>query len=604
MMNTTRPRKRQSLEMIDIPHGIYRCGTDNGFWNEAPEHTVNLSHPYFIAAQPVTNHQFEMFDPSHGQYRGVYNTPAGDEDPVRCVTWQEAVSYCEWLSHSEGTHYRLPTEAEWEIAFTNQPHKLKGGREVENWCMDWYGPYMHTESTDPIGFKTGDSRVVRGGSWRAPEGSSDLPSVRTRLGALPDDRNPAVGFRVVKGHPLSSTPSTDRPVPIWAQDVSTTGCDWKASLQTSEPFFGTPIPYVLIPPGSNGPLFSHHNHDPALVSCRNGDLLAVWYTTVDETGRELNIAGARLRRGCSVWDSADLFWAVPGRDNHAPALWADEHGTLFHFNGIAAEGGWYDLALLLRISTDNGKTWTPARFLSPHYHHGNQAIPSPFRSSEGSIYLPCDASPLGQGGSLLHTSSDGGTSWSVLHKGADQSVFAPGGTGPWIAGIHSGIDQAADGSLVAVGRGDTIDGKLARSVSSDQGNSWHYSASPFPPIGGGQRPVLRRLLDGSLLLVSFTTGSMFRGADGKEFEGFGMFAALSMDGGTTWPYRRLLTDGVTRTLDGRGWTHDFTMDATHAEPAGYLAGLQTPDGMFHLISSGIYYHFNAAWIREARAVEL
>ena len=49
----------------------------------------------------------------------------------------------------------------------------------------------------------------------------------------------------------------------------------------------------------------------------------------------------------------------------------------------------------------------------------------------------------------------------------------------------------------------------------------------------------------------------------------------------------------------RLWTDRFTMDATHAEPKGYLAARQTPDGIIHLISSGIHYRFNLPWWRLA-----
>lgn len=64
----------------------------------------------------------------------------------------------------------------------------------------------------------------------------------------------------------------------------------------------------------------------------------------------------------------------------------------------------------------------------------------------------------------------------------------------------------------------------------------------------------------------------------------------------SWPVRKLLTDGVTRDLFGWGWTWDFTMDETHAEYMGYLAGTQTPDNMIHIISSGIHYRMNLKWI--------
>jgi hypothetical protein len=38
------------------------------------------------------------------------------------------------------------------------------------------------------------------------------------------------------------------------------------------------------------------------------------------------------------------------------------------------------------------------------------------------------------------------------------------------------------------------------------------------------------------------------------------------------------------------------MDETHAEPLGYLAATQTPDGTIHLLSSGLHYRFNLPWL--------
>jgi hypothetical protein len=81
-----------------------------------------------------------------------------------------------------------------------------------------------------------------------------------------------------------------------------------------------------------------------------------------------------------------------------------------------------------------------------------------------------------------------------------------------------------------------------------------------------------------------------------------MFAALSFDEGKTWPVKKLLTDGgPRREIDGGGNTGRFIMDPTHAEPKGYLAATQTPDGLIHLISSKQYYAFNLAWLRQGTA---
>ena len=154
---------------------------------------------------------------------------------------------------------------------------------------------------------------------------------------------------------------------------------------------------------------------------------------------------------------------------------------------------------------------------------------------------------------------------------------------------------------MALGRGNDIDGLMPMSLSKDMGQTWTYLPTEFPPIGGGQRLVIRRLQEGPILLVSFTNpgqGMSLPDAAGKLRQMYGMFAAISFDEGKTWPVKRLITaGGPPKRIDGGGNTGKFIMDQTHAEPKGYLAITQAPNGLIHLISSKLHYVFNLAWLK-------
>ncbi len=413
------------------------------------------------------------------------------------------------------------------------------------------------------------------------------------------------------GRVVSMKPLPADPAPQWARGVSQERFDWTGQ-STKGPFFSGPIPFVL-PPTDEGEPFYDHNHQPSITWLPNGDLLAIWYSTRSEWGVVLTVVASRLRPGEATWDPCSEFFKAPKCNMHGCSIFHDGQGTVYHFNGMGPTGvqGWKKLALLMRTSKDNGVTWTPPKAVDNRFIARHQVISGTLLTKGGVLIQNCDAVPGGSGGTALHISRDRGKTWTDPGGGRPKPDFTEGGKGDGtIAGIHAKVVELDDGRLLAFGRGDTINGRMPMSTSADLGKTWTYTASPFPPISSGQRLVLKRLQEGALLLASFTSprakpeanGMTFTDQAGKEFTGYGLYAAVSFDEGRTWPVRKLLTPGK-GDFDGGAWTKEFTATPTRAEHGGYLAATQTPDGVIHLISSRLHYRFNLAWLVEGTSRE-
>ena len=636
-MGNDTPLNEAILDVTEIGNDRAIRLPERGDYDERPVHRVTISRPFYMAVTEVTNEQFERFDRRHALLRGKDGFSIDADEAVVFVSWHEAKAFCDWLSEKEGRPYRLPTEAGWEYAAragmpahlpfssgealpdgvlknpTNswypEPWRSRGREEVvplhvgrtpanrwglhdvhgnvEEWVADWYGPYEAGHQVDPVGRADGDFKVTRGGSHGTV--AFYLRSAN-RMGTLPDDRTHMIGFRVVPGEASGTQSLPAVPTERHARDVDPrVPADLASGPDPDEPYFAAPRPYVKIPEGSFGPLFSRHNHAPTITECPNGDLLAAWFTTETERGREMGIAASRLRYGAAEWEEAAPFWDPPDRNDGALALWHDGEGTLHHFNSLSVAATWGPMAIVMRTSTDSGATWSKGRLIVPEHHWRRQVVPSVFRTRERHIVLPADATPTSQGGSALHVSRDGGATW-----------VDPGGT---IAGIHTGVAQLEDGRLVAFGRGDNIDGHMPQSDSGDLGKTWTHAESPFPPIGGGQRLVLRRLREGPLLFVSFARETEPVAVEVEDSSGtrrriFGLFAALSYDGGKTWPKIRVVGSDpkppqTVESMNGQ----TFELSRSRGEPRGYLTATQGANGVIHLISSWNHYAFNLKWLQ-------
>ena len=251
--------------------------------SEGPQHEVEITQPFYLGQTDVTVGQFRQFVKAtgyqtqaereggavrgfpNGEFKEVANTDwlnpgyaQTDDHPVVCVSWNDAVEFCQWLSKEEGRTYRLPTEAEWEyscragskgrwsfgdnegelwdyarVGGNSQNHAwpvagLKANAwglydmhgNVEQWCQDLFDPnyYKTGPLQDPPGPAAGDERVARGGFWLWDDAWWSRSAMRHKHN--PAGRANFIGFRVVlvvsppktKTPPLAVGPFTDADV--------------------------------------------------------------------------------------------------------------------------------------------------------------------------------------------------------------------------------------------------------------------------------------------------------------------------------------------------------------------------------------------------------
>jgi formylglycine-generating enzyme required for sulfatase activity len=259
------------MRLALIPPGTFLMGApeaeNQAQEDERPQHGATITKPFHLGVYPVTVGNFRRFTQAaeflteaQRDGKGAYawtgkewklhpqinwQNPGwtlSQEEPVVCVSWNDAKAFCDWLSSKEGRFYRLPTEAEWEYACragTSSPFCLgnslsssqanfdgrspyggaatgrflksasKVGAYLPNafglydvhgnvweWCADWYNEnyYKGCPELDPHGSTEGTLRVMRGGSWQSA--GKDCRAAR-RYGGAPGYRSTCIGFRVV-----------------------------------------------------------------------------------------------------------------------------------------------------------------------------------------------------------------------------------------------------------------------------------------------------------------------------------------------------------------------------------------------------------------------
>ncbi len=246
------------IRMMLIPEGSFNMGSPEDELDrsdsESPVHLVNVP-SFFMGKYPVTQAQWKIVASLPQVNRELNPDPSGfkgDNRPVECVSWYDAVEFCDRLSQYTHRTYRLPTEAEWEYAaragtttpfhfgetITTDLANYRGtdnkeyGRSgsygrgskgeyreettpvdhfkianafglcdmhgnVYEWCLDcWHDNYegVPNDGSACLTNNEGDGAVLRGGSWNINPSNCRSAS---RLNLLPVIVLNSIGFRVV-----------------------------------------------------------------------------------------------------------------------------------------------------------------------------------------------------------------------------------------------------------------------------------------------------------------------------------------------------------------------------------------------------------------------
>ena len=244
--------------MIVIPETAFKMGTsleqveellrtedwatewyeEGMFQIEQPQHVLII--PTFqIALKPVSNLEFYLYICKTGyqtpKYWNGFQYPIDKANhPVVGVSYQDAVAYCSWLGEQANEDYRLPTEAEWELAARGKDGRMyPWGNEFDPWrcntkesgkgdttpvgnyspggdsvwgltdmtgnVYEWTNTLFKGYPYDPHDSRENISAnatiVIRGGAWYY---SRKLARCASREHVQPDYTSPAVGFRIAK----------------------------------------------------------------------------------------------------------------------------------------------------------------------------------------------------------------------------------------------------------------------------------------------------------------------------------------------------------------------------------------------------------------------
>ncbi|MFN0121584.1 MAG: sialidase family protein [Blastocatellia bacterium] len=254
------------------------------------------------------------------------------------------------------------------------------------------------------------------------------------------------------------------------------------------------------------------------------------------------IAQTVSRDGGVTWSKPEvLFRSTTGRNAMQPSLVRLPNGALgVSYSQIDSEAR---ANKVFRISTDEGRSWSEPRFISPTDGYWTSAHDRLTVLSTGRVIHPLhvkvSVKPRKMVARIAY-SDDNGQTWRIAPQTLAVEEVLPAFKekfpGSYISVFAElTIVERADKSLLMYGR--TLAGRQWQCVSTDGGATWTQPA-PSPLISAAAPARLHRIPNSNDLLVVWNSCCLDPQANGLLGQRLTLSSAISTDGGQTWRWQR------------------------------------------------------------------
>lgn len=273
-----------------------------------------------------------------------------------------------------------------------------------------------------------------------------------------------------------------------------------------------------------------YKHPSCITELRNGDLYLAYYGGGGEYEQATAVYGARKKSG-SAWDAPTVIARNPFYSMGNPVVWQAPDGLLWLFFVVRPGATWSSSRIMAKVSTDEGQSWSDAFVLT--WEAGTMVRARPIVLKDGAYLLPV-YHEVGEDTELVPAAT---TSFFLRYDPRTKAWTESNRVHSRMGNLQPAVVELDDNRLMAMCRrgGDYEpgnDGYVVRTESKDGGRTW--SAGTETEFANPNAAVdLIRLQNGHVLFV-FNDSMNERSP---------LTAAISMDGGKTFPHRRNIAEG-------------------------------------------------------------